>query len=356
MKKLWAAVAGAALVCAGCPVTDMAGTPEWTPYGMIKASVSLDTNGSTNPGSGDYVTSVANADTDGRTSMTARDSRVGGTLDMGAIKGKIEIDFHGETAAPNTGDVLFRHAYLTLDLGKNMTLLAGQTDDVFSPLCPNTLNYTVGWNVGNVGHRSPQIRWTWAPETGLIEGVAVALSDPNSALIVMPDLQARVGFRLSQRLLLGGSILIGKTDIGAAGEEDIFGLGVDVNAKLSEKLKIVGEWHTGKNLINYMGNVGVQYTNAQDIGDDSLWVAVDIKLKDNLAVNAGWMFDSNDEDDLPGIAGNNPEDNSCIFGNIIWSLNENTDVGIEVSKWETEYELGQVQDNLRIQGSLIVRF
>jgi len=360
MRKLWAVVAGAALVCAGCPVADMAGTPEWTTYGKIKADVAINTNGAAFPAAGDWTQYVVDTapEPDGTLSMQARDSRFGARLDMGAVKGRVEVDFHDN-------DVLFRHAYVTLDLGNDMTLLAGQTSDVFSPLCPSVLNYFAGWNVGNVGHRSPQVRWEWAPEMGLIESVQAALSDPNDTSIGFPDIQARVGFRVTERLKLGGSIVIGNTDTDDDNaEEDVFGMAADVRATFSDKFAIVGEWFTGHNLSDYMGNIGLPANfnppgpgpvAPAEIGADGLWVAVEIKTTDKLTVNAGMMFDSNDDDDLAGTGFR--ENNSCLFGNAIWKLNENTDVGIEISKWETEYEGDTTDyDNLRIQGSVIVKF
>jgi len=362
MKKLWMVVAGAALVCAGCPVAEMAGTPEWTTYGKIKADFALNSNGAAQPENGDYVLYIDNDDWDGAFAMTAEDTRFGAKLEMGAVKGCVEGDFHGDDDTGGlAGDVLLRHAYVTLDLGNDMTLLAGQTDDVFSPLNPDVLNYTVGWNAGNVGYRRPQFRWEWAPESGLIEGVQAALSDPQTRLIGFPNIQARVGFRLSENLLLGGSIVTGKMNVGgaASAEEDIFGLSVDVKAKLGEKLAIVGEWFTGHNLgavgntPGYMGNIGYNLGDGDEIGCDGLWAAVVLKPIDKLTVNAGLMFETNDDDD---IAAGDRSDNSCIFGNAIWHLNENTDAGIEVSKWETELANGDSQDNLRIQGSVIVRF
>ncbi len=304
------------------------------------------------PASGDYIRYVDdNAESDGTFNMTAIDSRFGANLDMGAVTGKVEVDFHDN-------DVLLRHAFVKLDLGNDMTLLAGQTSDVFSPLFPSTLNWFVGWNAGNVGHRSPQFRWEWAPEMGPVS-VQAALSDPQDTEIAMPDIQARAGIKLTDAVMLGASIVIGKVDVGNNGtEEDIFGLAIDVNAKLNDKLAIKGEFYTGKNLVNYMGNINEPIANNAEIGGTGLWAAVVIKPTDALTVNAGFMFDSNDEDDIAATGGpNDRESNSCIFGNAIWHLNEKTDVGIEVSLWETEYEGDTTDyDNLRIQGSVIVKF
>ena len=74
--------------------------------------------------------------------------------------GRVEIDFYGG-GAENKSNPMMRHAYLNLDWPKDkFSILAGQTSDVISPLFPDTLNYTVGWWVGNIGYRRPQIRLT----------------------------------------------------------------------------------------------------------------------------------------------------------------------------------------------------
>jgi hypothetical protein len=359
---------GAALLCAGCPVVGDVSSPEWTAYGYVKADFALNSNGASLPASGDYVVAVEDTspEPDGTFTMSARDSRFGAKLDMGAVTGRVEVDFHGDDLTGIAGDVLFRHAYVALDLGNDMRLLVGQTDDVFAPLNPYTLNYTVGWQAGNVGHRSPQFRWEWTPEMGPVN-VQAAFSDPQDTQIGMPDIQARVGFKLGENVDLGASIVTGKTEVSGAlpadAEEDIFGLAVDVTAKLGMdgKLAIKGEWHTGQNLgptafgtAGYMGNIGMAVPDNAEIGCDGLWVAAEIKPTETLTVNAGITIASNDDGD---IADGEPENNTSLFGNAIFHLNENTDVGIEISKWETEYKGSTTEfDNLRIQGSVIVRF
>jgi hypothetical protein len=360
-------LAGAALLCAGCPVVGDVSSPEWTARGYVKADFALNSNGASLPASGDYIVAVdrTSPEPDGTFTMSARDSRFGAELDMGAVTGKVEVDFHGDDLTGIAGDVLFRHAYVALDLGNDMRLLAGQTSDVFAPLNPYTLNYTVGWQAGNVGHRSPQFRFEWAPEMGPVS-VQAAFSDTQDTLIGMPDIQARVGFKLGddENVDLGASIVMGTTDIGDDDtEEDIFGLAVDVSAKLGMdgKFAIKGEWFTGQNLgptafgtVGYMGNIGMAIPNNAEIGCDGLWVAAEIKPTETLTVNAGLTITSNDDGD---IADDDPENNTSIFGNAIFHLNENTDVGIEISKWETEYKGDSTEyDNLRIQGSIIVRF
>ena len=57
----------------------------------------------------------------------------------------------------NKSSVLLRHAYVEVK-DEDARLLAGQTWDVISPLCPGVLFYSVGWDAGNIGYRRPQSR------------------------------------------------------------------------------------------------------------------------------------------------------------------------------------------------------
>ena len=97
--------------------------------------------------------------------MTASETRLGLKIfgpDVNEIKtsGLVEVDFYGG-GAENSPQPRIRHAYMKLEWPEQrLSLLAGQTWDVISPLNPSTLNYTVQWWGGNIGMRRPQIRVT----------------------------------------------------------------------------------------------------------------------------------------------------------------------------------------------------
>ena len=135
-------------------------------YGHIKADASYDTS-RTNPGN--YVLwadSEATNKNDDEFNLTANETRLGmiitGPEDQGIItSGRFEIDFYGNYADENKAKIQMRHAYLKIDWPQDrFNIIAGQTSDVISPLVPNTLNYTVFWDAGNIGYRRPQIRLT----------------------------------------------------------------------------------------------------------------------------------------------------------------------------------------------------
>jgi hypothetical protein len=103
-----------------------------------------------------------------------------------------------------------------------------------------------------------------------------------------------------------------------------------------------------------MGNIGMAIPNNGEIGTDGLWFSFIFKPTDQYTVNAGMTLAKNDSGD---IGAGDPENNTSLFGNIIFHLNKNTDIGLEISKWETEYEGDNTEyDSLRIQGSVIVKF
>src|SRR5579862_9182347 len=80
------------------------------------------------------------------------------------LSGKLELDF--ENGGSESRQIIrIRHAYL--QLAKNdVSILAGQTWDVFSPLFPTVDNDTLLWNAGNVGDRRPQFRFSYDPKVG----------------------------------------------------------------------------------------------------------------------------------------------------------------------------------------------
>ncbi len=135
-------------------------------YGIIKADASYDSS-RTNPGN--YVVYVDSEETrhnDDEFNLTANQTRLGMRISGPATEtfktsGLIEFDFYGNYASENKAKIQMRHAYMVLDWPvSQFSILAGQTSDIISPLVPNTLNYTVLWDAGNVGYRRPQIRFT----------------------------------------------------------------------------------------------------------------------------------------------------------------------------------------------------
>lgn len=352
-------VGAGVLLGAGCPVTEEMMDPEVTWYGKVKADVAMQT---AQTGGGDtYVTYVKQGDENYNFAVGALDTRFGANITMGeGVTGKIEVDFHDN-------DVLLRHAYAKMKLGEGLYVLAGQTSDVFSPLVPGTLNWTVGWNCGNLGHRSPQVILEYGTDS---LNVKASVSDPQAESMGVPDMQGRVGIKLGG-IAAGVSAVVGSTDEdGNDEDETMSGLCVDFKVPLGEKIAISGELYQGQNLRGYKGNIG----ETAAVGDDpevegtGAWIQLQIKLTDSLTVKAGVMREANDGDDVNAFIPEDPavaddkdtpaqrETNDCVFANVCWKLNAKTTAGIEVSKWVTGYKGDEEYEDLRVQASLIYTF
>ena len=142
-------------------------------YGYAKLDMAYDT-GRINPGNfALFVDPLpANQNNNSQYNMTANQTRLGmnfTAMDTGTAKvtGKLEIDFYGNALVNNKAAPLLRHAFMQVYWPKwDFTILAGQTSDIISPLVEPTINYTVGWDAGNIGYRRAQLRFDKGFKTG----------------------------------------------------------------------------------------------------------------------------------------------------------------------------------------------
>ena len=356
MRRLWFVGMGL-LVCAGC-IVDETGPVETTVYGRLKADVSYD-SAATNS-NGNFVQWVDDAASeDDQLAVTARETRVGVKLKQGeSVSGLIEFDLYGGTTE-NKPTVLLRKVYAKMELAEGISLLAGQTGDVFSPLLPAVLNYGWGWNCGNTGYRRPQVRLEYA-NSGLVAQAALARAI-DGEVSGNPDVQARVGYGLkndSMNVAVGVSIVKGTRD--TMHDDVVDGLAVDFHTGFGP-LVLRGEYFTGENLSSYLGGIGQGLNdNGEEINTAGMWFQVGYKVTDQLTINGGYLFDDPDEDDLTGAADVDDRDkNTAWFVNVRGKLNKNTEAGIEVSGWTTTYTDGTDTtdyENMRYQASLIYTF
>lgn len=324
----------------------------------------------------------------GRSASSVRASRLGVKFSQGEeLTGRAEVDFQGTPEYPDPASgqyefgttrpeleptVMLRHAYLNYKFNDDCSILFGQTDDVFAPLLPGTLNYGDGNYCGNVGYRRNQVRFEYT-KGPIVGQVAYAR-----------DVQGRVAFQLKDEmdetkpptLAVGVSGLSGERDRGSATTTptifDISGVAVDAQIALGSRLTVRAEYHWGTNLSEHNGAigqglvpkpVGAPLGFSKEIESQGGWVQLGLKLTDKITVNVGRMEDNPEDADLSGI----PDleelgKNSCAFGNIMLTLSDSTQVGIEVSGMETHYlstgptAVPRHYHNTRFQFSLIYEF
>ena len=261
--------------------------------------------------------------------------------DFGTIGGKLEIDFQNggsdSRALPR-----YRHAYMTLDMG-NSELLIGQTWDLVSPLYPAANSDTLMWNVGNLGDRRTQMRYTMGLGEGLNFAVAAGLTgavdqkdrDGNGIKdgeeSGMPGLQARLGMGGIEGLEFGiGLATAEESSLGESYDTNL--VTVDFKYALSEKFTLKGEYFTGSNLSDFRGGIA-QGINAagEEIDSTGGWVEVGTSLGENWNTYVGYTFDDPDDDQVD--AGGRLE-NTALYVTNKWQWSS-YGIGLDFIQWTT---------------------
>jgi hypothetical protein len=323
--------------------------------------------------------------------MTANESRLGlwiyGPKDEQVkTTGRFEIDFYGG-GAENKPNPMMRHVYLNLDWPDDkFSILAGQTSDVISPLFPDTLNYTVGWWVGNIGYRRPQIRLTKSysldkdTELKLEAALARTIGRTNSGMLSadqtdsgenagIPGIQGRVcvtfpswGYKPTT-IGFSGHYAKEEYDTNSSGvigskRFNSWSLNLDILQPVNEWLTFKGELFTGEDLDAYLGGIGqgVNTARSKEIGSYGGWLEAGLGPWDKWSFNVGLSADDVDSGDLAGISGDKRKYNQSIFANVLYDVDKNAQIGLELSHWRTEYRGADNAESLRAQASFIYKF
>ncbi|MDZ7260507.1 MAG: hypothetical protein ONB05_00090 [candidate division KSB1 bacterium] len=332
-------------------------------YGYIKLDACYDAS---RISSGNFVRWVeSNGKKDDQFNLTARQTRFGlnfsgANSDKIKTSGKMEIDFYGG-GEENKNLLMLRHAFLKVYWPNiDFSILAGQMSDVISPLFPGTINYVVGWWAGNIGYRRPQLRLTQGVKLGgnfrLDLELAAARSLGGEAAGV-PSFQGRSA--LSLPLLSNNKTTIGISGHTGKEENDSYtwSVNLDVTLPLSNKLTLKGEYWQGENLDAYMGGIGQGVKGPPlapvEIISHGGWATLSLGPLNNWQVTIGSSLDDPNDQDL----GNGDRTrNVCLFGNILYHLNQVVQLGLEVSHWATKYKNQEENKSLRWQGALIYEF
>jgi len=357
-------------------------------YGYIKLDASYDTARTSVGNYARWVESEELTTHDDQFNMTARQSRFGLNFhgpesESMKVGGKVEVDFYGG-GAENKNLPMMRHGYLEVNWpGCDLSLLAGQTSDLVSPLLPPTLNYTVLWWAGNYGYRRPQIRLTKGIDLGdstLLLQTALARPIGHTPFLTGPgDTGTDSGFpHLQARAAYSFPLLTKKpTTLGISGhwgkEEwdepdpwdpstrnngrnyDTWSICADATVPLHEKIALKGEVWTGEIMQAYLGGIaqGVNVPCRRPIASTGGWGNVAFGPFDKWNFNVGAGIDDPKDYDL------NLHDrvsNQTVFGNVLYDVNQALRVGFELSHWDTTYRYTEDGESWRFQTSLVYRF
>lgn len=279
---------------------------------------------------------------DGNLAFTAMNSRFGFKWkgkEIGKgwkIAAQLEWDLFDTSA--NQMKFRTRHANFTLT-NKNSTFLFGQFWDVFAPLGPTTL-MTNGyfWQVGNVGFRRAQIRYTYSSKS---VNFAVSANDPTSAgarATKMPILESRLGLTLGAKgqIKVGVSGAYGKEkNSGPVYEDDVNIMGVCLDWHIPfGSLALIGEYTFGENLKNFLSRADV-YENAvarefEAKKVNSFWGQLLYKAK-KYHLWVGYSFENLTEDEQ--MSAGELQDASCIFAGIKLIAGGGVSIGLEYANF-----------------------
>jgi hypothetical protein len=362
-------------------------------YGFIKLDAAFDDSRVSLGNFARWVESEAVLDDDGHFSMTANQTRLGMLIngpqfDGVKTSGQIEIDFYGAGAAENKPEPMLRHAFVKAEwLDHDFSLLAGQTNDIISPLFAPTVNYTVAWMQGNIGYRRPQIRLTkgfkLADKTSLkLEfGPTRTITDRKFVFTgsTDPDSGADAGFPTLQSRAALTFPLCGKraTTVGVSGhwggeeqhetglatdhEEETWSVNADLRVPITDWLLFQAEGFVGENLSAYLGGIGQGFDSVtQDsVGARGGWAAVTVGPCGKWQFNLGAGVDDVDNGDV--AASTDPAkdartSNVVYFGNAYYSLNPSLQLALEISHLRTHYKAVADGDDWRQQLAVIFKF
>lgn len=348
-------------------------------YGYLKLDMAYDTARLSVGDFARWVESEATNEDDDQFNITVNQSRFGLKFagpDSPTLKttGLVEIDFYGG-GAENKPNPMLRHGYLQLTWPeKGLSLLAGQTSDVISPLTPATINYAVAWWAGNIGYRRPQLRLTgeWGDPTKIIFQVALSRTIGDATTFSPGDTGEDAGYPTVQsRLALSFPISDKKATIGVSGHwgmeeydynnkgdnEDFrsWSLNAEANIPIMPWLAFQGEFFYGENLDDYFGGIGqgVNLTTLEEIQAMGGWATL------NFGPFGAWRFvlggnvDDPDDDDL---SNGGRSLNVTWWGNVTYDINKAVQVGLELAYWLTEYKGGEDSDSFRAQTAFIYKF
>jgi len=336
-----------------------------TPYGYLWGNTVYSTE-RTSPGS--YTLFVESASTTPQSEciVDVRNTRLG--FDVGGPQvpffgdaqcgGKVEVDFQNSVlTTENKPTIMLRHAYFEVK-DDEFRLLVGQTWDVISPLNPDMLLYSVGWDGGNIGYRRAQFRgerYLAFSDVSLVtvqasinQDVFPAVEGVTAETSNWPILEGRVAWTIGQRgagclpITIGLSGHIGEdefdsTVIGDNIHRRTWSGNLDVRVPLTERLGVQGECYIGENLSQFLGGIGqgIEPTSLNTIRDAGGWFEVWYDWTPRLHSHVGYSVDDPNNHDLVTVG--DKSYNQFYYGNVMYDLTKNFLVGMEVSSWKTLY-------------------
>jgi hypothetical protein len=244
---------------------------------------------------------------------------------------------------------------------------AGLQFDVFAPGIPTVLPFSALAASGNAGNAfrgqvrlerflRPADTVQWTLQGALSEPIATTINPVFGLLnddTGWPNVEARIALGLGcleglgpaakRPFEIGVSGVVGQVrnlETGVRQEEaDVWGVSADFRWKLTQCFGLMGEVFTGQALGTYNGGI-LQTTNPDTldgIRTSGGWLETFVYWTPCLHSHFGYGIDDPIDRDL--VVATAPLDNSTVYGNLLWDLNQTFRVGFEVTWRETNYLL-----------------
>jgi hypothetical protein len=283
--------------------------------------------------------------------------------------GQLLVYLYGESPFANLYGAFFAFAYADLK-NDDWRFAFGLNQDVYNPLNPTTLNFGYGLDAGNTGFIRGQLRLEryFKPNDELqitiqssigqpvvteyaapFPGSDITLGETNG----WPNLEGRVavGFGAllqrygmsppSRRMEMAISGLVGQVRTSSAATRVVAntaGVGVDLSVNITDRSGIKGEFYKGQAMGSYFGGSGqsVNIDTFQAISSLGGWGEAWFYLTPRLHTHWGAGIDDPRDGDV-GI--NQRRQNQFAFGNLIWDATRNLQLALEVSRYDTDWNL-----------------
>ena len=345
-------------------------------FGAVVTEGIFSTQRITSPGSYLFVNPFFGRDSPG-IEVQGRGTSLGALLvgpEIGGFHsgGQLLTYLYGQSPFANLYGAFFALAYADLK-NDDWRFAFGLNPDVFNPLNPTTLNFGYGLDAGNTGfirgsfllerYFKPTDDFQITIQSAIgqpvisefatpFPGSEITLGETNGfpnfegrIAVGLGPLEQRYGLPLPSRCLeIGASGLIGQLRTSSAATRVLAttaGAGFDVTANITDRFGIRSEIYKGQTMGSYFGGSGqsVNIDTFQAIRSIGGWVEVFFFLAPNLQTHWGGGIDDPRDGDV-GI--NQRTQNQFVFGNVIWDATKNLQLGFEVSRYDTRWNLPNI--------------
>ncbi|HOY10279.1 MAG TPA: bZIP transcription factor [Candidatus Omnitrophota bacterium] len=364
----------------GSPVADMQPVTHKTPfdigmYGFIKTDLIYNDSQSGEDGVSAPSESEGARD-DNEFMFNVRDTRIGfdfsgpAVFEDGKAKGKIEFDFYGSSDDHSLVSYpRFRKVYAQF-VFPSWNVLAGQTDDFFSPLNADMLSTNDMRRTGNIGYRHPQVvltnTWPGFGEDTLKTQLGMLETTDLNADTGSPDFAGYITYGtkiLDRPFQIGAGGLCGRQNTSDTVDRnvDIWAVTGHITYDITRELSLKMEGFQGAGLTNYRGIGPTEVSNSSDDKAKSLmgaggWLQLSYKPRESK-----WEFINGiGKEDvvtmLSSLDTSTWDYNFSNYHSVAYNLTDNLYLGLEFQRIITKYKQKDGGDLSRVMTSVVYSF